>query len=191
VDSSKIRPAIAVALVIVIGGLFVWREMLPSDEDEGALNTAIGVAEQSLAVEVGEPAPNFTLETPSGELVSLSDFRGRVVVLNFWATWCAPCRAEMPEFQALWTEHESADDLVVLGVNWQDSLDGVTGFVDEFGLTFPILMDPGEVLEAYGLIGLPGTFFIDADGVLRSRVLGPLDVERLQDGVEGARASEG
>ena len=186
-NSSMIRPAIAVALVVVIGGLFTWRELLA---DDGEAGTALGVAAESLKVEVGEPAPDFTLETPSGELVSLSDFRGQVVVLNFWATWCTPCRAEMPEFQALWAEHEVAGDLMVLAVNLQESKAQVDGFVEDFGLTFPVVLDAsGEVLDKYGLPGLPGTFFIDADGVLRSRVLGPLDGDRLREGVATAGSS--
>lgn len=186
---SMIRPAIAVALVIVIAGLFVWRELLPADEQPDAA-TAIGVAEQSLDVEVGELAPDFTLETPGGELVRLSDFRGQVVVLNFWATWCVPCRAEMPEFQALWEAHQSEGDLTVLAVNWRDPADSVESFIDEFGLTFPVTLDAtGEVLDKYGLLGLPGTFFIDADGVLQSRVLGPVDAERLGEGVASAGGS--
>ena len=189
VKSSMIRPAIAVAVVVVIAGLFVWRELLPTDESPAG-DTALGIAEQSLSVEVGEPAPDFTLETPGGELVSLSDFRGQVVVLNFWATWCVPCRLEMPEFQTLWEQHEGEDDLTVLAVNWRDPVDGVQSFIDEFGLTFPVVRDAsGEVLDAYGLLGLPGTFFIDAEGVLRARVLGPLDAERLGEGVDSARGS--
>ena len=184
-NSSMIRPAIAVALVIVIGGLFTWRELLADDSD-GA-DSALGVAEQSLKVEVGQPLPDFTLEMPSGELVSLSDFRGQVVVLNFWATWCTPCRKEMPEFQALWEEHEAQGDLMLLAVNVQESAGSVSAFVDEFGLTFPVALDAnGDVLDEYGLPGLPGTFFIDAAGVLQARVLGPLSADRLREGGESA-----
>ena len=183
-----IRPAIAVALVIVIGGLFTWRELLTDDGGSG--DTALGIAEQSLTVEVGQPVPDFTLETPGGELVSLSDFRGQVVVLNFWATWCTPCRKEMPEFQALWEEHEAQGDLMLLAVNLQESADSVAAFVDEFGLTFPVALDSdGEVLDEYGLPGLPGTFFIDSAGVLQARVLGPLSADRLREGVASAAGS--
>ena len=187
-NSSMIRPAIAVVLVVVIGGLFTWREVLSDDGVVGGDGeTALGVAEQSLSVEVGEPAPDFRLETPGGELVSLSDFRGQVVVLNFWATWCTPCRAEMPEFQALWEEHQVQGDVVVLAVNLQEGREQVNGFIEDFGLTFPVVLDAsGEVLDQYGLPGLPGTFFIDASGVLQGRVLGPLDVDRLREGVENA-----
>ena len=190
-NSSMIRPAIAVALVVVIGSLFTWRELLADDGGAGSAGeTALGVAEQSLAVEVGQPAPDFTLETLGGELVSLSDYRGQVVVLNFWATWCAPCRAEMPEFQALWEEHEAAGDLVVLAVDFQEGAAQVNGFVEEFNLTFPVVLDAsGEVVDEYGLFGLPGTFFIDANGVLQSRVLGPLDAGRLREGVESAKGA--
>lgn len=187
-NSSMVRPVIAVALVVVISALFVWREVLSDDGGDAAGgSTALGMAAQSLKVEVGEPAPEFTLETPDGELVSLSDYRGQVVVLNFWATWCTPCRKEMPEFQALWEAHEAEGDVVVLAVNLQESAGNVTEFVDEFGLTFPVVLDSGgDVLDQYGLPGLPGTFFIDAEGVLQARVLGPLSGERLDEGVASA-----
>jgi peroxiredoxin len=187
-NSSMVRPAIVVALVIAIGSLFAWRELLA--DAGGGTDSALGVAEESLKVEVGQPVPDFTLETPGGELVSLSDFRGQVVVLNFWATWCMPCRAEMPEFQVLWEEHEARGDLMLLAVNLQESKTQVNGFVEDFGLTFPVVLDTsGEVLDEYGLPGLPGTFFIDAAGVLRARVLGPLSVDRLREGVESAESS--
>lgn len=182
---SMIRPTITVALVIVIGGLFTWRELL---DDDGA-DSLLGIAEQSLKVEmeVGQPVPDFTLETLGGELVSLSSFRGQVVVLNFWATWCTPCREEMTEFQALWEEHDPQGNLMLLAVNLQESTDSVAAFVDEFGLTFPIALDSdGDVLDKYGLPGLPGTFFIDEAGILQARVLGPLDADRLRAGVERA-----
>jgi peroxiredoxin len=184
-NSSMIRPTITVALVIVIGGLFTWRELL---DDDGA-DSLLGIAEQSLKVEmeVGQPVPDFTLETLGGELVSLSSFRGQVVVLNFWATWCTPCREEMTEFQALWEEHDPQGNLMLLAVNLQESTDSVAAFVDEFGLTFPIALDSdGDVLDKYGLPGLPGTFFIDEAGILQARVLGPLDADRLRAGVERA-----
>jgi peroxiredoxin len=188
-NSSMIKPAIAVALVIVIGGLFTWRELL--SDDGGGIDSALGVAEESLSAEVGQPVPDFTLETPGGELVSLSDFRGQVVVLNFWATWCRPCQAEMPEFQSLWVEREDEGDLVVLAVSWHDPADSVSAFIEEFRLTFPVVLDTsGEVLDEYGLPGLPGTFFIDAEGVLQSRVLGPLSADRLREGVDSATGSD-
>src|SRR5690606_35153974 len=107
----------------------------------------------------GALAPDFVLVEPgTGDHVSLSDFRGQPVVLNFWATWCVPCRTEMPDLQ----DAHNEEDVVVLGVNWQESESVVQGFLDEFELTFPIALDrEGGVREHYGVVGLPATFFID------------------------------
>ncbi|MDA0351056.1 MAG: TlpA disulfide reductase family protein [Chloroflexi bacterium] len=174
------RHLIAVALVLVIGGLFIWREYGGTD----APSTVIAAGEAALAVEVGEPVPDFQLATPDGGTLRLSDFRGQAVVLNFWATWCGPCRAEMPELQRIHDEHSADGSLTVIGVDVMESPGAVTAFAAELELTFPMALDSdGQLFETFGLIGLPGTFFIDADGVLRSRVLGQLHGELLDNGL--------
>lgn len=115
-------------------------------------------------VEAGQTAPGFTLQTLDGESVSLSDFEGKPVLLNFWATWCAPCRLEMPELDA--TAKDYADTgLVVLGINQEEPANVVTDFVDELGISFPQALDAdGKVGDAYGAYLLPITFFINPDG---------------------------
>ncbi|NPA31607.1 MAG: TlpA family protein disulfide reductase [Chloroflexi bacterium] len=128
---------------------------------------------------VGQPAPDFTLRTLTGDEVRLGDQRGRVVVLNLWATWCEPCKAEMPLLQALAVRHP--DDLVVLGVNYGEEPETVAAFVDEYGLTFPILLDPQhQVVRLYGVRGLPTTVFIDAQGRVQGVHLGALDAAALR-----------
>lgn len=116
---------------------------------------------------VGEPAPDFTLTTLTGQQIRLSDLRGRPVVVNFWATWCTPCRREMPDFQAIY-DREQGNGLAVLGVNVGESRIGVSEFVQSLNLSFPILIDERETVQvAYKILPLPATFFIDRAGVIR------------------------
>lgn len=128
------------------------------------------------APEVGALAPDFTLQTVSGDSLSLSDLRGQVVLINFWATWCGPCRLEMPAIQARYNDGGFA----VLAVNFDESAPQVQTFVDEFEITFPALLDPGgNVQELYRVRGYPTTFFVDADGVIRVVHIGGMSEEQL------------
>ena len=182
-DARVLRAAAVAAVVLVLAGLLLQREVLaPDDGDAGVVSDGARPAE-------GELAPDFTLTSPGGEPVALSDFRGKTVVLNFWATWCPPCRAEMPELQQVWEERGEGRDLVVLAVDVEESADAVADFVENFGLTFPVALDAdGSVADRYGLPGLPSTFFIDARGVLRSQVLGPVFGDLLEAGIAAADA---
>ena len=185
--SRPIRYGITALIVLVIGALFVQRELRGGDGgDLGLLETG--------AIAVGSPAPDFVLEDLAGNRVRLSDFRGKTVVLNFWATWCPPCRAEMPDFQATFEQRRPRDDFVVLAVDRlaEDDRAAVERFVEDFGLAFPVLLDAtDEVVRHYGVPGLPSTFFIDRDGVLRARNLGPVFGDVLPQGIAAADAAGG
>jgi peroxiredoxin len=126
---------------------------------------------------VGNVAPDFELPTLDGKSVRLSDFRGKVVFLNFWATWCKPCREEMPSMEVLNKNFEK-DGLVILAV----SIDRVTTkkdippFVKSLNLTFPVLVDSwGQTDKPYKLMGVPESYIIDKDGILREKIIGPRD----------------
>lgn len=122
--------------------------------------------------EIGKLAPDFTLTGLDGQEVSLSGFRGQPVLLNFWATWCGPCRMEMPLLQDVY-EKWTGKGLVLLVVNVQESPDLVKEFIEDAGYTFPVLLSPGsKVPLAYNIRGIPATFFIDADGVIRDVKVG-------------------
>ena len=156
----------------------------------------IGLLDDAL-VDVDRPAPDFLLNVLGGGAVRLSDFRGKTVVLNFWASWCEPCRREMPDFQELWEERGPAgpDDLVILAVNLTptDTRAAATAFVEEYGLTFPILFDTsrGEVARHYGVQALPATFFIDRNGIVRTTALGTVFGHLLEVGVADADTAGG
>lgn len=124
---------------------------------------------------VGRPAPDFGLLTLEGKMLRLSDLRGKAVLINFWATWCPPCRAEMPELQAAYDEYRDRG-FVVLGVNLQEDKGTITEFMDRMGLTFPVVMDTtGNVGNAYRVRDLPTSFFVDREGVIRDRNIGAMN----------------
>jgi thiol-disulfide isomerase/thioredoxin len=126
------------------------------------------------APKVGAQAPDFTLTGLDGTPVRLSDFRGKTVLLNFWATWCGPCRKEFPELVNL-SQQEGDRGLVVLAVDVSESRDDVARFAQELGVTFPIVLDSeSTVAHSYRLVGLPTSFFVDGGGVVRAQQLGPL-----------------
>ncbi len=138
---------------------------------------------------VGKVAPDFALPDLQDRTIRLSDFRGKVVFLNFWATWCQPCKEEMPSMEVLYKTFER-DGLVVLAV----SIDRVTTkqnippFVNSMNLTFPVLVDSwGQTDKRYKLMGVPETYIIDQEGVLREKVIGPRDWTRLDNLQEVAR----
>ena len=121
------------------------------------------------------PAPDFTLLNPDGKKVSLKDFRGKVVFLNFWATWCESCRDEMPSMQRLYREF-GGKDFEIIGVNVKDRRPDAIAFLKKLGVTYPILFDmQGEVGVLYGAFGMPLSYLIDRKGIVIARLLGPAD----------------
>lgn len=133
----------------------------------------------------GDTAPEFDLPTMGGDRIRLSDLKGRPVVVNFWATWCTPCRKEMPDFQAM-ADRYGGEGLVVLGINVGESRIGIADFVQSVGVTFPILVDERETAQTdYRILPLPATFFIDRDGTIRS--IYQFQMSRLQMETEALR----
>ena len=171
--SVRSRPAVRRRLIVLLGGLailvfafgMVW---LQSSKYEPLV--------------VGMTAPNFSLPDLQGKTQRLTDYRGKVVFLNFWATWCKPCKEEMPSMQVLWDNLKN-QDFMMLAV----SMDRVTttkdipSFVETLKLSFPILTDSwGQTDKRYKLMGVPETYIIDQNGVLREKVIGPRDWTRRE-----------
>ncbi len=149
-------------------------------DDSPSISDALNDAETSQTLSVDASAPNFELVSLSGDKVQLEDFQGQVVLLNFWATWCGPCRLEMPAFQE--RTETFADDLKVVAVNFDEPTDDVQAFVDELGLTFKVLLDPGaEIQRLYQVRGYPTSYFIDAEGVVRVLHIGVMTDSQLDD----------
>jgi peroxiredoxin len=120
------------------------------------------------AATLSGPAPNFTLQSRDGKTVSLADLKGQVVMINFWATWCGPCRQEMPHLEALYERYNSLG-FTLLGVNVEDNPNGAKKWLEENGpVTFPVLFDPkSEVSQLYKVVAMPSTVLVGRDGTMR------------------------
>lgn len=129
--------------------------------------------------EIGDKAPDFTLETLDGETLQLSDFQGERVMINFWATWCPPCKQEMPDMERFYRGH----DPIILSVNLTDeemSTEKVGQFIQELELTFPVLLDKeGEVSNLYRIQPIPVTYMVDAEGIIQFKSIGALSYEQM------------
>ena len=122
---------------------------------------------------IGNLAPDFQLQYLDGNTVSLSDLRGSPVIINFWATWCGPCRSEMPFIQEIYNEWQDRG-LVILAINLRETSSLVSQFIQDNNLSFPVLLDAnGNVALEYNVTGIPTTFFIDKDGIIQESKIGP------------------
>lgn len=153
-----------------------WVKVL---QREGDVQILTG-EQASKTVKIGQPAPDFTLRSLKGEAVSLADFAGQPLLINFWATWCPPCRAEMPLLQQAYEKYKD-DGFVVLAVNVQEGPELVNPYIEEMGLTFPVALDrAAAVATAYRVAGLPTSAFVNSDGIVTDIHRGALVESRLQ-----------
>lgn len=166
------------ATMALLGGLWIWLSAVPAAATTGG---------QIPSPREGFLAPNFELERLQGDPITLQQLRGQVVIVNFWASWCPPCRAEMPALEQTYRAHRE-QGLEILAVNstHQDSIGAARTFVQEHGLGFPILLDQtGLVGNLYQTRALPTTFFIDRDGVIRKVIIGgPMSETTLRTTVQ-------
>ncbi len=126
----------------------------------------------------GRPAPVFATKDFSGQTVDIASFRGKVVLINFWATWCPPCRGEIPSLQRLYDTLKGDPSFVMYGVLYKDDISAAKRFMAQGGITFPMLSDPDFVASSiYGLTGVPETYIIDKKGILRKKIIGPAEFD--------------
>lgn len=181
---KNIGLVLVLALVIIMAGTYIKQQTEKSQAiAEGAKGYELEFGKDT-GIEKGQYAPNFTLTNLDGEEVTLADLRGKNVILNFWATWCPPCEAEMPHFQKYYEQHAKEDNVEIIAVNAtyaKEKIERVKQFVEAYELTFPILLEPTEeVAKQYEVIFIPSTFLIDREGKIQRSIRGPLDLDALQ-----------
>ena len=172
--SSKPYPVIPMAAgLLLIGFAFVLMATPRSRGNEGSLSSVVPVS-------VDFVAPALSLENINGQTESLADYRDRVVLVNNWATWCPPCKAEMPTLSAYYNEHKS-EGFTIIAIEAGDPADAVAPFVQSYNLEFPIWLDPnGAALRAFGNGTLPNSYVIDCSGTVRYAWTGEINKAMLE-----------
>jgi cytochrome c biogenesis protein CcmG, thiol:disulfide interchange protein DsbE len=182
--SSWILGGVLVLIVLAIG---LFQALGGDDGDTGSRSSSLDVGT------IGEPAPDFSMETFDGEVFTLSEHRGQVVVMNFWGSWCEPCKREMPAFQSAW--ENSPDDVMFVGVgSKRDPEDKAIAFAEEYGVTYPIGRDTeggtvaaGQISKDYNVSFYPMTYIIAPGGEISALVIGEMNEEDLESYIDQAR----
>lgn len=179
---------VVLALVAIMLGTFINQQIKKTEAiaqvgEEGNLTKEEGANK-------GEMAPGFTLETLSGETMTLADLKGKKVILNFWATWCGPCRKEMPHLQTYYEDYAKKDNVVIIAANTtyneygakDKRKENVQAFLDSLDVTFPVLLMPDDsIIKQYEVLTIPSTFMIDSEGRIQHHIVGPLDEKAIRD----------
>ena len=141
---------------------------------------------QPIGIDIGELAPDFTATTLEGETITLSDYRGQIVLVNDFATWCGPCLAETPHLVDVYNAEDG--EVMFIGLNLQETEANVADYRDQFNISYPLVLDPdGKLTEIYRPIGLPTSWFIDPDGIVRYVHAGPMTTPMLQEALDAVR----
>jgi peroxiredoxin len=174
-----VKKVIAAVVLITLLTVAIVQAMdkKPTPETKNTNNSG-SAQQQSDGLKVGSKAPDFELKTLTGENVKLSSLKGKKVMLNFWATWCPPCKAEMPEMEKFSKQMDK--DQVILAVNI-DPQNDVKGFANKNGITFPILLDENDQVNGiYQILSIPTTYFIDRNGVIQNKFTGGMTIDMMK-----------
>lgn len=186
---------VLIAMLIGVGAINVFQEVRKNKavavkqeenisqiaKNEGSLDP------NSVGLSQGDTPPDFELKTLEGKTIRLSDYNGKKVILNFWASWCPPCKAEMPHMENYYKTKAKKQNVEIIAVNLtnvergSNKIEQVEGFVNEYGLTFQIPLDVnGEVGRTYQILSIPTTYMIDSNGGINKKIIGPMDEEMIE-----------
>lgn len=167
--------------IIVFIGLALWG--FGTVQSNKSDSNMISSQRANVGLEVGNLAPDFELKTVEGNSIKLSSLKGKKVILNFWATWCPPCRQEMPDMEKFYTENKDSG-IEILAVNLLQTEKGpaeVSAFIQDFGITFPVVVDEqGSVGKLYKVSSIPASFIIDSEGVIQRKIVGPMTYDSMK-----------
>ena len=183
---------IALGVILTLSAVIIYNRV---DDDQNAQKGSDdgmifiqpdGMDVDTTDIEAGDVPPNFQLETLDGQTKQLQDFKGKKVFVNFWATWCPPCRKEMPHMQEIQDKYDDVEIVAVNALNSETSVDKVREFVEERDLTFPILLDEsGEVTLRYQAMSLPVTYFVNSEGIIQlPKQVGPMTYEEMEEKIK-------
>ena len=182
-NSKKLKATVIFLLAMLIAGFTIFLAI-------GVMGTTTATSRSGKEL-VGKKAPSFVAPKVGGQLGSLENYKNKPLVLNFWASWCPPCRDETPGMERIWRKYED-QGVVILGINVQDGEKEAERYISEFGVTFSNALDlDGSITVDYGVTGLPVTFFIDNDSVVTGRWVGSISEDRLDNWVSNLIFSTG
>ena len=177
------KPLLLIVIIAILGADLYF----DARSNQDASSQVNQLADLPVGTSTGELAPDFSGTTLDGETVRLSDLRGKTVLVNIFASWCGPCRAEAPHLVEV--DNVLNEDVVFIGLNLQENPHAIAGFKDDFGIEFPLVLnEDGRLTEIYKPIGLPTSWFIDPDGVVRYVHAGPMTSDILLAAIEDTQA---
>jgi cytochrome c biogenesis protein CcmG, thiol:disulfide interchange protein DsbE len=163
------RKFIVILLLLAVTGYGIWNALAAEKTKEVGLS-------------VGDVAPDFALQTLTGETMRLSDFRGKPVIVNFWTTWCPPCKKEMPDMEKFYQHYHSEVGLLAVHLTSQDTVENAKSFINDYQLSFPVVLDKKQkVLKKYQIQTIPTSYIIDGDGVIRKKMIGPMTYKQMEE----------
>jgi peroxiredoxin len=182
--SESLIYRLAAGILIAAGIAIIYFFGFPTRGGDNQPTEPITTDIRQIAPEEGAFAPDFNLFNTEGESIQLSQLVGQPVLINFWATWCAPCLTEMPVFQDRFERHNQ-DGLRILAVDFDEPEEDVVFFKEELGLTFDLLLDPGgEIQSLYRVLGYPTSYFVDSEGVIQVQHIGVMTESQLDGYLE-------